>query len=63
MAVYTLPKSERLYLRSSIGQLFAEGKGFMAFPYRVVWRAPAGPCLHHDRCSQEEIPSRGGPQS
>ena len=33
-----LPKSERLYLRSSIGKLFAEGKGFVAFPYRVVWR-------------------------
>ena len=42
MAVYTLPKSERLYLRSSIGQLFAEGKGFMAFPYRVVWRIVPG---------------------
>ena len=33
-----MPKAERLYLRSSIDRLFAEGKGFVVFPYRVVWR-------------------------
>ncbi len=38
MKLAALPKSERLYLRSSIDKLFAEGKGFMVFPYRVIWR-------------------------
>ena len=38
MKQFTLPKSERLYLREAIGQLFAKGKGFMVFPYRVVYR-------------------------
>lgn len=37
MKLYTLPKSERLYLRESIGELFAKGKSFTAFPYRVVF--------------------------
>ena len=38
MKQFTLPKSERLYLREAIGQLFAKGKGFMVFPYRIVYR-------------------------
>lgn len=37
MKQFTLPKSERLYLRESIGELFAKGKSFSAFPYRVVY--------------------------
>lgn len=37
MRQFTLHKSERLYLRESIGDLFANGKSFMAFPYRVVY--------------------------
>lgn len=37
MKQFTLPKSERLYLRESIGELFANGRSFMAFPYRVVY--------------------------
>lgn len=37
MRQYTLPKSERLYLRESIGELFAKGRSFTAFPYRVVY--------------------------
>ncbi len=37
MKLYTLPKTERLYLRESIGELFAKGKSFTAFPYRVVY--------------------------
>lgn len=39
MKQYTLPKTERLYLRESIGELFANGKSFSAFPYRVVYLA------------------------
>lgn len=38
MKQYTLPKSERLYLRDAIRLLFAEGKSFMVFPYRVIYR-------------------------
>ena len=38
MKQFTLPKSERLYLREAIGQLFAKGKGFMVFPYRIGYR-------------------------
>lgn len=37
MKQYTLPKRERLYLRESIGELFAKGRSFTAFPYRVVY--------------------------
>lgn len=37
MKQFTLPKSERLYLRESIGELFANGKSFSVFPYRVVY--------------------------
>lgn len=37
MHQYTLPKTERLYLRESISELFANGSSFMAFPYRVVY--------------------------
>lgn len=37
MHQYTLPKTERLYLRESISELFANGLSFTAFPYRVVY--------------------------
>lgn len=37
MKQFTLPKRERLYLRESIGELFAKGRSFMVFPYRVVF--------------------------
>lgn len=37
MHQFTLPKSERLYLRESISELFAKGSSFTAFPYRVVY--------------------------
>ena len=37
MKQFTLPKSERLYLRESIGELFANGSTFVVFPYRVVF--------------------------
>lgn len=38
MKEFTLPKTERLYLRDAIRHLFAEGKSFVAFPYRVIYR-------------------------
>ncbi len=38
MKQYTLSKTERLYLRDAIGDLFAKGSGFMVFPYRVIYR-------------------------
>lgn len=31
-----LPKSQRLYLKNDINALFEEGKGFNAYPFRVV---------------------------
>ncbi|MCQ2323097.1 MAG: ribonuclease P protein component [Bacteroidales bacterium] len=31
-----LPKSQRLYLKNDINALFGEGKGFNAYPFRVV---------------------------
>lgn len=31
-----LPKSQRLYLKKDINALFEEGKGFNAYPFRVV---------------------------
>lgn len=37
MKQFTLPKTERLYLRESIGELFANGKSISVFPYRVVY--------------------------
>jgi len=37
MKQFTLPKRERLYLRESIGELFANGRSFAVFPYRVVY--------------------------
>ncbi len=37
MKQFTLPKRERLYLRESIGELFANGLTFVVFPYRVVY--------------------------
>lgn len=37
MKQFTLPKTERLYLRESIGELFANGRSFTAFPYKVVY--------------------------
>lgn len=38
MKEFTLPKTERLYLRDAIRCLFAEGKSFVVFPYRVIYR-------------------------
>lgn len=38
MKQYTLPKSERLYLRDAIRHLFDDGKSFMVFPFRVIYR-------------------------
>lgn len=38
MKEFTLPKIERLYLRDAIRRLFAEGKSFVVFPYRVIYR-------------------------
>jgi len=37
MKQFTLPKSERLYLRESISDLFANGRSFSCFPYRVTY--------------------------
>lgn len=37
MKQFTLPKTERLYLRESISELFANGSSFTAYPYRVVY--------------------------
>jgi len=34
---YTLPKSERLYLRNAISELFAKGSSFTVFPYRITY--------------------------
>ncbi len=38
MREFTLPKTERLYLRDAIRRLFAGGKSFVVFPYRVIFR-------------------------
>lgn len=38
MKQFTLPKTERLYLRSAISELFAKGSSFMVFPYRIIYR-------------------------
>lgn len=40
--VYTLSMNERLYLRNSVSELFAKGKSFMVFPYRVTYRILPG---------------------
>lgn len=33
----TLDKAERLYLRDDVNRLFAEGKSFVSFPFRIVY--------------------------
>ena len=38
MKEYGLTKSERLYLREEIRQLFESRSRFVCYPYRVVWR-------------------------
>ena len=38
MKTFTLPKTERLYLRDAVSKLFAKGSSFMVFPYRIVYR-------------------------
>lgn len=38
MKQFTLPKSERLYLRNAISDLFAKGSSFTVFPYRITYR-------------------------
>lgn len=35
---YTLGKTERLKSRKTIDQLFASGKSFSQFPFRIVWQ-------------------------
>ena len=63
MKQFTLPKSERLYLRESIGELFANGRSFMAFPYRVVYLVRGGqkePEAHAD-AETEAAPSKQAP--
>lgn len=37
MATYTLPRIERLHYKKDIDELFATGKGFVAYPLRVVY--------------------------
>ena len=34
---YSFPKEQRLKSRKQIGQLFAEGKQFSVFPFKVFW--------------------------
>jgi ribonuclease P protein component len=38
MKTFTLPKTERLYLRDAVDRLFSSGHGFIVYPYRVVYR-------------------------
>ena len=38
MKQFTLPKTERLYLRNAVSELFAKGSSFMVFPYRIIYR-------------------------
>ncbi len=38
MKTFTLPKTERLYLRDAIDRLFSSGRGFIVYPYRVIYR-------------------------
>ncbi|HMK03593.1 MAG TPA: ribonuclease P protein component [Ferruginibacter sp.] len=35
---YTFTKEERLKSRKTIEQLFAQGKSFSIFPFRVIWK-------------------------
>ncbi len=46
---YTLPKTERLYLRDEIERLFALGSSFIAYPLRVVYLLQDEPRMA--RCS------------
>lgn len=39
--MYSLPKRERLHLKKHIDELFAQGKGFVAYPLRVVYQTEA----------------------
>jgi len=38
LKTFTLPKTERLYLRDAVSELFAKGSSFMVFPYRIIYR-------------------------
>jgi ribonuclease P protein component len=38
MKTFSLPTTERLYLRDSVNELFASGRGFIVYPYRVIYR-------------------------
>ena len=53
MKQYTLPKCERLYLRESIGELYAKGTAFTAYPLRVMyyWRDRATLSDKQDACA------------
>ncbi len=55
MKQFTLPKSERLYLRESIGELFANGRTFTVFPYRVVY------LIKRSDAESQPNPKRQGP--
>lgn len=39
--MYSLPKSERIHLKKHIDELFTRGKGFVAYPLRVLYLAEA----------------------
>jgi len=45
-----LPKSQRLYLKNDLNALFGEGKGFNAYPFRVVVYT------HHAETQEVAIP-------
>ena len=38
---YTLGKNERLKSRKAIEQLFADGKSFSLFPFKIIWKITA----------------------
>ena len=44
---YTFPKAERLCGKTAIDKLYAEGKAFLSYPVRIVFRI-----------SQEKVPAR-----
>lgn len=57
MHQFTLPKAERLYLRESISELFANGSSFTAFPYRVVYLIKPEPSAEEDAQQTAEGPA------
>lgn len=51
--MYSLPKRERIHLKKDIDELFAHGKGFVAYPLRVVYR------LEGETEASAEVPRLG----